>query len=107
MSLNRWAKRRDENEPDIFEALEKLGAKVVRLDRPCDCFIGYGGLWVACEIKMPTGAKWYEDQVAFREEAQERELPYAVLTTVEEAVELIQRIHALSQSVETQSLMVN
>jgi hypothetical protein len=33
MSLNRWNARRDQNEPDIVKALEKVGAEVIRLGK--------------------------------------------------------------------------
>lgn len=34
MSLNRYAKRRDETEPDIVKGLEKCGVQVLRQDFP-------------------------------------------------------------------------
>lgn len=55
MSLNRHAKRRDANEPEIVNALEKLGADVFRLDAPADLLVGLRGQWYLMEVKMPKG----------------------------------------------------
>lgn len=55
MSLNRHAKRRDENEPDIVKALRDIGATVERLDL-VDLLGGWRGKNFLLEVKMLKGA---------------------------------------------------
>jgi hypothetical protein len=51
MSRPAWAgKRRDETEPDIVTALERAGAKVERLDRPCDLVVRYRDVLYLIEV---------------------------------------------------------
>lgn len=66
MSLARFAKKRDDNEREIIQALEHYGALVLQLDRPCDLLVGYGRQWVLMECKMP-GAKLTPSQGEFFE----------------------------------------
>jgi len=51
MSLNRWAKRRDANEPDVVKELEAIGCTVFRLDQPADLLVGFRGLNLLVEVK--------------------------------------------------------
>ena len=55
MSLARFAKRRDKNEPPIIEALERAGAEVWVVDRPADLLVWFRRAWHILEIKMPSG----------------------------------------------------
>jgi len=55
MSLNRYAKKRDDNERGVIQALEHVGALVIQLDTPLDLLVGYGRQWVLLEVKMPKG----------------------------------------------------
>lgn len=55
MSLNRYAKARDANEPGIIKALERAGATVLRLDEPCDLLVGFRGRNHLLEVKNPKG----------------------------------------------------
>ena len=55
MSLNRYAKRRDENEAEIVAALETIGCTVWRLDNPVDLLVGRGAVNILIEVK--DGAK--------------------------------------------------
>ena len=55
MSLNRYAKKRDDCERGIIQALEAAGALVVQLDQPLDLLVGYGRQWWLLEVKMPKG----------------------------------------------------
>lgn len=93
MSLNRYGKRRDENESDIVEALGACGAYVLRQDVPCDLLVGFRGRWFQLEVK--DGAKpTYErilthQQIAFRNDCLHHGLPFAVVTTVSEALAAI------------------
>jgi hypothetical protein len=55
----RHARRRDENEPDIVEAFEKLGCSVTRLDGQGvpDLLVGYRGRTLLVEVKCPFGPR--------------------------------------------------
>ena len=53
MTIARFAKKRDDNERGIIDALEHVGALVFQLDRPVDLVVGYGRQWVLMEVKMP------------------------------------------------------
>lgn len=57
MSLNRFAKQRDANEPEIVAALQAVGATVVRLDKPVDLLVGYRGANYLIEVKLPAGSR--------------------------------------------------
>jgi hypothetical protein len=72
MSRPAWAgKRRDETEPDIVAALEKAGAKVCRLDRPCDLVVRFRGELYLLEVDGITEyRKRDKEQAAFLEEWQ-------------------------------------
>jgi hypothetical protein len=93
VSLARHAKRRDANEGEIVEALEACGAYVHRQDLPCDLLVGFRGRWWLLEVK--DGAKpAYErilthQQIAFRNDCLHHGLPFAVVTTVSEALAAI------------------
>lgn len=53
------AKRRDENEPGIVQALEGAGAYVTRLDGDGvpDLLVGYKGRSFLLEVKLPLGPR--------------------------------------------------
>lgn len=54
MTINRFAKRRDQNEPEIIEHFEdKHGCSVDRLDTPCDLTVHKKGFTGLFEVKMP------------------------------------------------------
>ena len=76
MTLHRYAKARDANEPEIVKALEAAGAAVVRLEPSTaglpDLLVGYRGRNLLMECKKPLGPRGgdshsplSEDQVAF------------------------------------------
>jgi Holliday junction resolvase len=54
MKRKSYAKRRDENEPEIVKALEGIGAKVIRLDI-VDLLVNYRGKIYLLEVKTPEG----------------------------------------------------
>jgi hypothetical protein len=54
MTLNRYAKKRDENEPEIIEALESAGCLVMQTDK-VDLLVQRGTQQFLLEVKMPTG----------------------------------------------------
>jgi len=41
LSIYRRAQRRDENEPEIVAALERVGAEVERMSQPCDLLVWF------------------------------------------------------------------
>lgn len=49
--MKRYAMRRDENEPEIVQALEAIGCTVFRLDFPCDLLVGYRAKNFLVEVK--------------------------------------------------------
>lgn len=55
MSLNRYAKRRDQNEADIIAIAEQIGWFLTRLDTPTDWLGWLCGNWYPIEIKQPKG----------------------------------------------------
>lgn len=85
-----WAgKRRDENEPDIVTALEAVGAKVERLDRPCDLLVRFRGLIRVIEVDGIT-------QHRRREEKQKRFLHEWEVPLVKTPEEALRAIGAMS-----------
>jgi hypothetical protein len=52
MSLNRYATKRDINEPEIIAALRAVGATVFSLDKPVDLLVGYKGKTLLMEVKQ-------------------------------------------------------
>lgn len=65
MSLNRYAKRRDDNERAIIDALEKCGCSVEQLD-VIDLLVERAGVKFLLEVKRPKGGKLTPAQVKFR-----------------------------------------
>ncbi len=57
MTLNRYAKSRDINEPQIVQALRAVGASVTQLDKPVDLLVGYRGRTYLMEVKQPGERK--------------------------------------------------
>jgi hypothetical protein len=64
VSLNRYAKQRDLNEPEIVIALLKLGVSVEVVDTPCDLICGHRGKTFLLEVKGSVG-RLTPCQVAF------------------------------------------
>lgn len=88
MSLARYAKCRDRNEPEIIEALRKHGAIVYQLDRPVDLLVGYDRQTWLIEVKQP-GGKLTEGQDEFFDAWPGRGGIAAVVRSVSEALALI------------------
>lgn len=55
VGLNRYAKRKDENQDIIVKALERVGAEVWVLDRPCDLAVWFRRTWHMLETKTRHG----------------------------------------------------
>lgn len=79
MSLNRYAKRRDENESELFTLARQIGALVIPLDKPLDALVGWRGGWYPTEVKRPEveGHKheFKPEQVIFMNNAKNCRLP--------------------------------
>jgi len=54
-SQPKYAKRRDDNEPQIIKALEAIGCEVEQLDKPVDLAVLYRGQVKFIEVKNPEG----------------------------------------------------
>jgi hypothetical protein len=93
VSLNRYAKQRDENEPEIVAALEAIGCTVHRLDQPCDLLVGRGAKNILLEVKNPLkpkgDQKLTDGQKKFEEGWRGQ---FAVVKTPEEAIDVVQRL---------------
>ena len=85
MSLNRWAKRRDDNEQEIVDALTAIGCSVVRLDKPVDLLCGFQARNYLLEIKGENG-KLTKGQQEFMKTWRGQ---VRVVTTAEEAIDVI------------------
>jgi hypothetical protein len=89
--VRRHALQRDLNEPEIIDALEKIGCSVVQLHTPCDLLVGRVVLGVPrtflLEVKNPDKSPAQKaltkDQVAFRATWRGH---YAVVETVAQAL---------------------
>lgn len=57
MSLNRYAKSRDENEPPIVDAMRAVGAVVFLIDEPADLLVYWRRRWHVLEVKLPFGPR--------------------------------------------------
>lgn len=57
MSIHRRAAKRDGNEPDIVQALERIGCTVLRLSGAGvpDLAVHHRGRWIMAEIKTQKG----------------------------------------------------
>ena len=51
MSLNRFARKIDVNQPAIVEALRSAGARVWVLSKPFDLLVGFKGRFTVLEVK--------------------------------------------------------
>ena len=94
MSLNRYAKKRDLNEPDIVKALRNIpGALVELLDWPCDLVVGFRAHNIFLEVK-PVGRESRADQK--KQTAWRKNWPgqIQVVTTPEQAVNCVLRCYA-------------
>lgn len=88
MTLNRYAKRRDENEPPIVKALRKAGVQVWYLDQPVDLLTAYQKEFRLLEVKdekknlTVEQAAFFEDTIGY---------PRFRIVTIEDAL----RVHGL------------
>ena len=93
MSLNRYAKQRDANEPEIVAELKEIpGVSVERLDQPCDLLVGYRGRTYLLEIKDPNRLNGSKDPLTDGQKkfiARWRGDPMRVVETAEEALAVV------------------
>ena len=86
--MTRYAKRRDENEPEIVRALENAGCDVVRTDE-IDLVVGLGKKSYCLEVKRPgmaTKSRLRPIQKRLRTRWNGH---YAIVTTPEEALRAV------------------
>lgn len=94
MSLNRYNPKRDANEPEIRDALHKVGVQTWLLDRPVDLLCGTKGVFFLLEIKdgtkQPSRRKLTESQEVFF--ADTEGYPRFKVETVSEALRVVEGI---------------
>ena len=85
MTLARYSNRRDANEPEVIEALEKCGFAVDRVSAKGipDLLVSRRGNFYPIEVKMPKG-KPTKEQIEFRDR---HKAPVPVLRSGIEATE--------------------
>lgn len=83
---NRPDARRDANEPDIIEALEKEGYKCHRIGNPGDLLVWNPDSrhWIVLEVKMPDG-RLTPKQKDYREKNPDIDIP--IVTIGEQAIQ--------------------
>ena len=107
VSLNRYNPRRDENEPEIIEALRKEGVFVERLSgaRVPDLLCCHKGLLFLVEVKMPDG-RLTKAQRDFSEDIFEHNIPAYICTQAYSVPTLIKfaEIHYAQVDIKTLQL---
>jgi hypothetical protein len=84
MSLNRYAKRRDANEPELVGVARQLGAQLEQVG-PLDWWLGWKGNWKPVEIKTDKG-KYTEEQILFMARCKEHGNPHLTWRTVDDVL---------------------
>ena len=87
-----YSAQSDKNQPEIVAALRKMGAYVLpihRLKNCCDLVVLYRGRVVMVEVKSRASAKLTEGEEDFSEDWIANGGKYAVLTSTDEAVAMI------------------
>lgn len=90
MSLNRFAKRRDANEPELVQVAREIGALMEQAP-PLDWWCFFRDRWVPVEIKNPEGHHkgdgFTREQILFRARCKERAAPMWKWETVDDVLE--------------------
>lgn len=86
--LRRYAKRRDENEPQIIAALRAAGCDVLQAD-DVDLFVGRAGKNYLIEVKHPNRASESKIKPIQKRLRDSWRGQYAIVTTIEEALKAI------------------
>ena len=84
----RYAKRRDENEGEIVNALENAGCQVHKLD-DIDLLVGLAGRNYLLEVKHPKRASNSRIRPLQRKLRDNWQGQYAVVTTAEQALRVV------------------
>ena len=90
MTLQRRAKKRDENEGEIVSYLRGYGFSVYPIDVPCDLLVGFRGTNYLVEIKNGPKAKLTPPQATFA--AGWRGSPLVVLDSFDSAREWAKKV---------------
>lgn len=86
MTLARFAKRRDQSEREIVDALRLVGCLVWQIDRPFDLLVARAGRLYLLECKTTAKHKLTDLQVLEYEACQRYGAPVAIVTTPSEAL---------------------
>ena len=86
--MTRWAKRRDENEPDIVVALQNAGCQVHKLD-DIDLLVGLAGRNYLIEIKHPNRSSKSRIRPIQRKLKDGWQGQYDIVTTAEQALRVV------------------
>ena len=85
-----FARKRDENEPEVIEALERIGCTVIPVDKPLDLIVIYGGLIMNVEVKNgnqpPSWQRVTKDQKEFFEKTEGKTKLAFIVNSSEAAV---------------------
>jgi hypothetical protein len=91
--MRSYANTRDANEPEMLAVCRQIGATTFQLDEPADYLIGFRGINLLVEFKLPPGprggtshSKQTDKQVDFERTWRGQ---YAVVRTAEELLELL------------------
>ena len=94
MSLSRYAKRRDNVEAEIVDALKAFGAKCWRLDRPFDLLVGFREKFFVLECKSGKRPLTAE-QADELDECKAGGLPVFVVRSADEALQAIEAVYGI------------
>jgi hypothetical protein len=93
MSLLRRAARTDANQAELVKALHKVGGLWIPIGYPFDGLAGFGGRWIAIEIKdgakVASKRKLKPSQVEFFRDCAAYRLPAAKVESVDELLQAI------------------
>jgi hypothetical protein len=99
VSLNRYAKRRDDNEAEIIDALKAIGCTVTQIDQPVDLIVGYRTYNFLIEVKdgskPPSRRQKTDSQKQFFKTWRGQ---VRVVETPEEAIELVTHAYKSPQT---------
>lgn len=84
------AQRRDGNESEIVEALRRVGADVIFMDKSAgfDLLVLWGGMIYALEVKQP-GEKLTKREADLRARFDRHDAPYLIVHNADEALDII------------------
>lgn len=88
------AAKKDKNQDEVVAEFRRLGGEVefvFQLKNHCDLDLYFRGVTVKVEVKMP-GKKLTDGEEKFRQKVEGQGCKYAVITTVDQARELMMSI---------------